>query len=79
MDYSSFNLLKLKYVVKQSWYIWKLSKTEALIGIVGKLQKIKWENAMTIDRHSWGFRREANLKDYLKIEELITQLASTVR
>ncbi|XP_022808791.1 uncharacterized protein LOC111345779 [Stylophora pistillata] len=44
----------------------------------GKLQKMKWENAMTIDRRSWGFRREANLKDYLSIEELIKQLVSTV-
>lgn len=34
---------------------------------------------MTIDRRSWGFRREANLKDYLSIEELIKQLVSTVR
>ena len=40
---------------------------------------MKWENAMTIDRHSWGFRRDANLKDYLSIEELIGQLVSTVR
>ncbi|KAL9956712.1 hypothetical protein ACROYT_G038233 [Oculina patagonica] len=45
----------------------------------GKLQKMKWKNAMTIDRHSWGFRREANLKDYFTIEELIKQLATTVR
>ena len=34
---------------------------------------------MTIDRRSWGFRREADLKDYLSIEELIKQLVSTVR
>ena len=34
---------------------------------------------MTIDRRSWGFRRETNLKDYLSIEELIKQLVSTVR
>ena len=46
---------------------------------LGKLQKMKWENAMTIDRHSWGYRRDANLKDYLSIEELIGQLVSTVR
>lgn len=59
--------------------MFKIFNTEALIGMIGKLQKMKWENAMTIDRHSWGFRREANLKDYLKIEELIKQLASTVR
>lgn len=45
----------------------------------GKLQKRKWENAMTIDRLSWGFRRDANLNDYFSIEELIKQLASTVR
>jgi len=44
----------------------------------GKLQKTKWENAMTVDRRSWGFRRDANLKDYLSIEELITQLVTTV-
>lgn len=40
---------------------------------------MKWENAMTIDRHSWGFRRDAKLKDYLGIEELIMQLVTTVR
>ena len=34
---------------------------------------------MTIDRLSWGFRRDANLNDYLSIEELIRQLVSTVR
>ena len=45
----------------------------------GKLRKKKWENAMTIDRRSWGFRREANLNDYLTIQELIHQLVTTVR
>lgn len=34
---------------------------------------------MTIDRLSWGFRRDANLNDYFGIEELIRQLVSTVR
>ncbi|XP_068671840.1 alpha-L-fucosidase-like [Montipora foliosa] len=44
----------------------------------GKLQKKKWENAMTIDALSWGFRREANLNDFLSIQELIKQLVTTV-
>ncbi|KAJ8974173.1 hypothetical protein NQ317_004850 [Molorchus minor] len=44
----------------------------------GSLQPHKWENAMTIDKKSWGFRRNANLADYMTISELISQLASTV-
>jgi len=43
------------------------------------LQKHKWENAMTIDRYSWGFRREATLEDYLSIEEILEELVITVR
>lgn len=38
----------------------------------------KWENAMTIDSQSWGFRREAVLSDYFTIEDLLGELASTV-
>nr|CAH7755776.1 unnamed protein product [Callosobruchus chinensis] len=33
---------------------------------------------MTIDRKSWGFRRDANLSDFFTIEELLYELASTV-
>ncbi|CAG9862294.1 unnamed protein product [Phyllotreta striolata] len=44
----------------------------------GTLQKHKWENAMTIDKQSWGFRRNAKLSDYYTIEELIKELVSTV-
>lgn len=44
----------------------------------GTLQSHKWENALTIDRQSWGFRRNAALKDYLSIEEILTELVKTV-
>ena len=37
----------------------------------GVLQKHKWENAMTLDRKSWGHRANAKLEDYLSSEELI--------
>ncbi|XP_022080494.1 alpha-L-fucosidase-like [Acanthaster planci] len=44
----------------------------------GVLQKHKWENAMTIDRKSWGFRREAVLADYYDMEYLTKTLAETI-
>lgn len=44
----------------------------------GTLQPHKWENAMTLDRHSWGYRRNAASADYLTFRELMRELASTV-
>ncbi|KAL3266997.1 hypothetical protein HHI36_011145 [Cryptolaemus montrouzieri] len=44
----------------------------------GVLQKHKWENAMTIDKESWGFRRNAPLSDYLTTHELLQTLAETI-
>lgn len=47
--------------------------------VTGHLIQHKWENAMTIDKKSWGFRRKTLLQDILSIEELIAQLVTTVR
>ncbi|XP_046569367.1 alpha-L-fucosidase-like [Haliotis rubra] len=44
----------------------------------GVLQPRKWENGMTIDRNSWGFRREAVLHDYLTMDDIIPLLVETV-
>jgi len=44
----------------------------------GVLQPHKWENAMTLDKSSWGYRRNSQLSDYLSVHELISTLAQTV-
>ena len=44
----------------------------------GVLQPRKWENAMTVDKHSWGYRRDAQLGDFLTIDELLTTLVETI-
>ncbi|XP_037028117.1 plasma alpha-L-fucosidase-like [Bradysia coprophila] len=38
----------------------------------------KWENAFTIDKYSWSYRRNSHLEDYLSPQEIIDQLVSTV-
>ncbi|XP_078042940.1 alpha-L-fucosidase isoform X2 [Augochlora pura] len=44
----------------------------------GVLQPHKWENCMTIDKKSWGFRRNARLAEYLTLSELVKELVVTV-
>jgi len=42
------------------------------------LQNHKWENALTLDRKSWGYRRNMKLSDVLTMGEIIENLVSTV-
>ncbi|XP_046568439.1 alpha-L-fucosidase-like [Haliotis rubra] len=44
----------------------------------GKLQKRKFENAMTIDSQSWGYHRNTTLTQFLTIESLLETFVSTV-
>ncbi|ETN65790.1 alpha-l-fucosidase [Anopheles darlingi] len=44
----------------------------------GVVQKHKWENALTIDKQSWGHRANARLEDFLTSDELIGELVTTV-
>ena len=47
--------------------------------LLGVLQKHKWENCMTVDKQSWGYRRNTVLSDFLTMDDLTSILASTVR
>lgn len=44
----------------------------------GVLQRRKWENAMTLDKLSWGYRRNAKLQDFITIDELIETFVTTI-
>lgn len=44
----------------------------------GTLQKHKFENAMTIDKLSWGHRSNAKLSDFYSSEDLIKEIVSTI-
>ena len=45
----------------------------------GVLKKHKWEDAMTVDKKSWGYRRNTTLSDFLTMDNLTSILASAVR
>lgn len=45
---------------------------------LGVLLPHKWENCMTMDKKSWGFRRNAVLSEYLTLAELVKELIITV-
>ncbi|XP_072763869.1 alpha-L-fucosidase isoform X2 [Anoplolepis gracilipes] len=44
----------------------------------GVLLSHKWENCMTIDKKSWGFRRNAVLSEYFTLAGLVKELVITV-
>ncbi|PRP74125.1 alpha-L-fucosidase-like [Planoprotostelium fungivorum] len=42
------------------------------------IQQHKWENCFTLDRGSWGFNRDATLKDYLSMDEILALVVGGV-
>uniref|UniRef100_A0A914CXE9 alpha-L-fucosidase n=1 Tax=Acrobeloides nanus TaxID=290746 RepID=A0A914CXE9_9BILA len=44
----------------------------------GRLLPRKWENCMTLDKNSWGYRRDMIVADIHTVKELIEQLARTI-
>jgi len=44
----------------------------------GKLLPHKWENALTVDRSTWGYDRSAPYEDYLPTEYFIHSLAQAI-
>lgn len=45
---------------------------------VGVLLHHKWENAFTVDKVSWGYRRNMQLSEILTMNELLEQIVTTV-
>jgi len=43
-----------------------------------ELLKHKWENAMTVDKGTWGFSRVSPLSHYLDAQDIVTELVSSV-
>jgi alpha-L-fucosidase len=44
----------------------------------GHLLRRKWENCMTLDKNSWGYRRDMKSEDVHTFGELVTELARTI-
>lgn len=38
----------------------------------------KWENCMTVDKKSWGYRRNADLDEILTTHDLLVTLTETI-
>ena len=49
------------------------------IWIIGKLEKYKWEDATSIQKTSWGYQRNTNIKGYFTTNELVDLMVSVVR
>lgn len=48
------------------------------VSCLGELLPFKWENAISIDKYSWGYRRVSNITDYYTTTELVAMMVETV-
>ena len=46
---------------------------------VGVLQKRKWEDATTIQKGTWGYRRNTDINGYYTTGELVDLLVTVIR
>ena len=71
------NIIQVSLKIRASQIVNYLTIIGSLYAAV--LQKHKYESGTTMDKGTWGYRRNTKFTDFLTIENLIWQLVSTVR
>ena len=59
--------------------LWSLSVRQFCCYVTEVLQSHKWENCMTLDLKSWGFRRTMRASDVIDMHTLLSILVETIR
>lgn len=74
-------MLFIDFPAKRVLYLYVIyyaNLCRAISFMLGTLQSRKWENCLTLDRRSWGWRRDMAPADVLTLKELIAELARTI-
>lgn len=53
-------------------------KTYVFLFLTDSLMFHKWENALSLDQYSWGYRSDMKTSDVMSIADLIESVVSTV-
>lgn len=49
-----------------------------MLSLTESLMSHKWENALSLDKQSWGFRNDMNAAEVMSFEELLNTVVTTV-